>query len=260
MGYRELAPPPHLAKHVACFWVHEAEATAIHAVVPDACADVISIDGGAPMLVGPATTTDHVELHAGATLVGVRFLPGSLATVLAQPADELVDREVALADVWPDTHELAARLGDRSVAVRLAALEAAVARIANLPHRDPISVAVVRWLAAHPGAAVEHAIDALGLDLGHRQLARRVRRATGYAPKLLQRILRFQRALVGISEGAALAVIAHRAGFADQAHLTREVRALAATTPSALRGRELAVHAMSAFFKTAERAAPTLRA
>ena len=56
---------------------------------------------------------------------------------------------------------------------------------------------------------------------------RRSLAAFGYGPKTLARILRFQRALALARAGTPLAEVAVRSGYADQAHLAREVRALA---------------------------------
>jgi AraC-like DNA-binding protein len=45
-------------------------------------------------------------------------------------------------------------------------------------------------------------------------------------------VLRFDRAIRLALDGARLADVAYRAGYADQAHLSREVRALAGLSPS----------------------------
>ena len=66
-------------------------------------------------------------------------------------------------------------------------------------------------------------------------------RRVGYAPKTLQRVLRFQ-GFLALAEaertaGAAdpdLAQLAFAAGYADQAHLTRECTRLAGLPPAAL--------------------------
>jgi AraC-like DNA-binding protein len=58
-------------------------------------------------------------------------------------------------------------------------------------------------------------------------LHRRSLDAFGYGPKTLARMLRLQRALAAARSGVPLADTAMRTGFADQAHLSREVRALA---------------------------------
>jgi len=47
-------------------------------------------------------------------------------------------------------------------------------------------------------------------------------------------VLRLQRVLPLLDAGIPLADVAHRAGYADQPHLSREVRALTGRSPAAL--------------------------
>ncbi|NUT47284.1 MAG: helix-turn-helix domain-containing protein, partial [Saccharothrix sp.] len=68
---------------------------------------------------------------------------------------------------------------------------------------------------------------ARALGLSTRQLHRRSLAAFGYGPKVLHRVLRFDRAVGLARTGVPFADVAHRAGYADQAHLSREVRDLA---------------------------------
>jgi AraC-like DNA-binding protein len=60
-----------------------------------------------------------------------------------------------------------------------------------------------------------------------RQLHRRSLAAFGYGPKTLQRVLRFDRALRLARGGTDLASVAYATGYADQAHLARDVKAFA---------------------------------
>ncbi|MFE3285367.1 helix-turn-helix domain-containing protein, partial [Streptomyces sp. NPDC059233] len=60
--------------------------------------------------------------------------------------------------------------------------------------------------------------------------------AFGYGPRTVGRILRLRRALALARSGTAYAEIAHTTGYADQAHLAREVRAPAGTTLIAYAG------------------------
>lgn len=75
------------------------------------------------------------------------------------------------------------------------------------------------------GRSVAATADALGL--GVRQLHRRSLVAFGYGPKTLARVLRLRRALALTGDRVPFADIAARAGYADQAHLARDVRELA---------------------------------
>ena len=71
--------------------------------------------------------------------------------------------------------------------------------------------------------------------LSERQLHRRCLDAFGYGLKTLARIRRMTRAVSLIGAGTPAADAAYRAGYADQAHLGREVKALTGVPPSAFR-------------------------
>jgi transcriptional regulator GlxA family with amidase domain len=79
-------------------------------------------------------------------------------------------------------------------------------------------------------------IGELAAELGwsHRRLIARFREQIGLAPKTVARVLRFDRAVatLGGSTCRGLAEIARDCGYFDQAHLNRDFRELAGTTPS----------------------------
>jgi transcriptional regulator GlxA family with amidase domain len=86
-----------------------------------------------------------------------------------------------------------------------------------------------------PGERVDELAAALGFS--ERQLRRRFLAAVGYGPKTLQRVLRLRRFLAE-RDVDGLAAAAVGAGYADQAHLARDCRALTGLTPGQLtRGR-----------------------
>jgi transcriptional regulator GlxA family with amidase domain len=78
-------------------------------------------------------------------------------------------------------------------------------------------------------------VSALADDLGWsgRAFGERFRERTGMTPKRAARIVRFERAAEGLARDPRerLAGLAYACGYADQAHLTREFRAFAGTTP-----------------------------
>jgi methylphosphotriester-DNA--protein-cysteine methyltransferase len=97
------------------------------------------------------------------------------------------------------------------------------------------------------------------IGIGDRQLRRRFLDAVGYGPKTLERILRFQRFLM--LGGDDLARRALDAGYADQAHLTRESTRLAGLPPAALLAEGAgAAGERSVSFKTGARAPATMAA
>ncbi|WP_258177587.1 helix-turn-helix domain-containing protein [Streptomyces solincola] len=200
------------------------------AVLPDGCMDLL-FHAGRLLVAGPDTGPHAVGAAPGdGPWTGVRFAPGDAPALLGVPAHELRDRRVDLAALWPGdrVRRLAERIADAPDPA--AALEALALRLAaDAPRPDPLTRAVARDLAR--GRTVAGTAAATGLSA--RQLHRRSLAAFGYGPKTLARVLRLQRALALVRAGAPLAEAAHTAGCADQAHLAREVRALAGTTLTA---------------------------
>jgi AraC-like DNA-binding protein len=192
-------------------------------ILPDGCLDLIWLDGRL-IVAGPDTTAQVGEDPPGARYVGLRFPPGTGPPLLGVPAHELRDRRLPLEALWsgPLVRRLAERIaGAPDVA---GAVESVAAdRRRDAPPADPALRAVAGLLRR--GAPVAAAADAVGLS--ERQLHRRSLAAFGYGPKTLARVLRLRRALRLARDGTPFADVAARAGYADQAHLAREVRALA---------------------------------
>ncbi|MGW2614994.1 helix-turn-helix domain-containing protein [Streptomyces sp. NPDC001500] len=199
-------------------------------VLPDGCMDLLWSEGR--LLVAGPDTRAHVAEGPSASWSGIRFFPGAAPALLGVPAHELRDRRVRLADLWPAGE--VRRLSDRIAAAPhpASALEALALERAEPP--EPALRTLVSALAA--GRSVAATADALGL--GARQLHRRSLAAFGYGPKTLARILRLQRALALARSGLPYAESALRSGYADQAHLARDVREFTGLTlGELLRGR-----------------------
>jgi AraC-like DNA-binding protein len=242
--YREAAPVPALADHVLCRWTHTAppEPAGPVVVVPDGCVDLIWA-GDRLVVAGPDVTAARPLLQPGATLIGLRFRPGAAQRWLGLPMSEIVGRQVELQDLRrPWARDLAARIGEAdTVAERTGRLEAGLAQAAPDIDRPAAEMDLVFQLlgrgAAEPDSSLAVVLDRLGTN--ERSLRRRCHAAFGYGPKTLDRILRFQRFL-GLAEGgeaAGLAALAAVSGYADQAHLTREVRRLSGLTPAVILGQ-----------------------
>jgi AraC-like DNA-binding protein len=262
-SYREYRPAPALARHLLCFWsqvIGDGRLAHPQRVLPDGCIDIVWIGEAAPMVAGPATRTVIAELPPRSVVIGGRFHPGAAPCLLGLPASELLNQEIPLRQIWgPAADEPSARIGAAAnVAAKLAIAERELAArgIAARPG-DPLVAAAVRWLARHPAGRVERLSELL--DIGSRQLRRRLRASVGYGPKTLQRVLRLQwlLALAGRDpERPALAALAAEAGYADQAHMTRELGELAGRAPTALLRNPRSTIEMSDFFKTGHAATP----
>jgi AraC-like DNA-binding protein len=230
--YAELPPPPQLASHACCVWKHVAGPGGhVQRVLPDGCADVVWMAGGRLVVAGPATGPVLAEIPAGVTALGVRFGPGAAGAALGLPAFELQDRTVELGELWGAAgRELTERMALESPARRLGLLAAALAaRLRDAAPPDPVVTRAAALLAR--GMPVAEA--GREVALGERHLRRRFHDAVGYGPKTLQRVLRFQRFLRTMPR-VKLARAALLAGYADQAHLSREARRLSGLSPRQL--------------------------
>ncbi|MDT0482564.1 helix-turn-helix domain-containing protein [Streptomyces doebereineriae] len=188
-------------------------------VLPDGCMDLLWNEGR--LLVAGPDTQAYVTGGAPSNWAGVRFYPGTAPAFLGVPAHELRDRRVELADLWPASEVRRLRSRMKKAPDPATALEEIALERAAPP--DPVLHALVTALDA--GRPVAVTADELGL--GARQLHRWSLEAFGYGPKTLARILRLRRALVLAGAGVPFAETAVRSGFADQAHLARDVKELA---------------------------------
>jgi AraC-like DNA-binding protein len=185
-------------------------------ILPDGCLDLIWNDGTV-FVAGPDTTAQVGDSPPGSRFFALRFAAGTGPGVLGLPADELTDRQVPLEDLLPAA--VVRPLAE--AADPLAALEAFSLRRWQAP--DPAMVAVTA--RAQAGVAV----DAIAVECGlsPRHLQRRCKTTFGYGPKMLTRILRLQTAVGLARAGRPYAEVSVAAGYADQAHLSRDVKALA---------------------------------
>ncbi|MFI6245655.1 helix-turn-helix domain-containing protein [Streptomyces sp. NPDC051016] len=212
----------------AVVWTNAPSAAGAGRVLPDGCMDLLWNEGR--LLVAGPDTRAYVTEGGTGVWTGLRFPPGAAPAFLGVPAHELRDRRVELSDLWAASavRRLTARVDgadDPGAALEQIALDRAVPR-------DPLLSRLVEALDA--GRAVAATADELGI--GTRQLHRRSLVSFGYGPKTLARVLRMRRALALARAGVPLAETAVRAGYADQAHLSREVRELAGAPLTGLLG------------------------
>jgi AraC-like DNA-binding protein len=250
--YRERPPTPALADHVLCVWsqvIGAGETVHRHRVLPDGCADLVWIGEAPAVVAGPATGPVIVPLAPRTIVVGVRLRPGA-AAMLGPPVRALSDRDTPLGDIWGRDLVSARIAAQGSIEARLAAAQAVLARrLADAGPPDLSIVAATRWLARHPAGRIEDL--ARLLETSPRRLHRRFLAAVGYGPKTLQRVLRLQRLLaLAARSPESLAGLAAEAGYADQAHMSRDVQALAGQSPSVLLQGAKSTLALSDLFKT----------
>lgn len=232
-GYRERPAPPSLRVEVECGWragVPAGAAPTSGSVLPDGCMDLIWIDGHV-VVAGPDTAAHPVHRSAGSTAHGLRLHPGAAPALLGVPATALRDQRVPLAEIAPAAARRTARSVDdgRDPLAALAALACELRAEHGAP--DPAVRVAARHIAA--GHSVADTADAMGWTV--RTLHRRAGAAFGYGPATLRRVLRFRVAVALLAAGRAPADVAAHAGYADQPHLSREIRDLAGVTAASLR-------------------------
>ncbi len=229
--YREWAPAAPLRGCFGQLWRSDLPVghSGAVAVLPDGCVDILWRDGRL-YVVGPDVVAAHPQLAPGAQVLGARFQPGAARAWLGLPLSELVGTAVELdALLGARARQLAARLNDigdadarqQRFALELAALPGSSG---GSPHASAAQV-----FAQVRAGDMDLAQLSATLQLSTRSLRRLCHAQFGYGPKMLERILRLQRwlALARAQPRAGLAALAIDGGYADQSHLSREVRALA---------------------------------
>jgi AraC-like DNA-binding protein len=109
--------------------------------------------------------------------------------------------------------------------------EVATSRLRQAGPPSPVVADIVARLRS--GTPVAATAESVGVN--ERRLHRLCLAAFGYGPKTLARILRMRRALRMARAGMPFASVAAIAGYADQAHLAREVKALVGVPLGALK-------------------------
>ena len=261
--YRERPPPAALAGRVLCLWsqvIGDGTVELRHRVLPDGCIDIVWIGDAPAVVAGPATGPVVVPLAPRTTVVGVRLRPGAAPGLLGPPASDLLNRDTPLGELWgAGADDLSEQVvAQPALAAKLDAAAAALAgHLAAAGPPDPMIACATLWLARHPAGRIADLCRQL--EVGERRLRRRFAAAVGYGPKTFQRIVRLQRVLTlagrGARPGMGLAGLAAEAGYADQAHMSRELQALTGRSPAALLEHAASTLEMSDFFKTASGAA-----
>lgn len=192
-------------------------------ILPDGCLDVIW-DGVALTIAGPDPVARWHEESPGQQYAALRLAGGTGPALIGIPAHELVERSVRLDDLWPAAvaRRLTEAVAERPVEALTTWVETAAARGV-----DPFGARVLSL------ARRRIPVSRMAEDLGYstRQLQRRSLAAFGYGPGRLLRIVRLQQALVLAGAGLRLAEVAADAGYADQAHFSRDVRELTGESP-----------------------------
>lgn len=174
--------------------------------------------------------SENIVLFPGAQLAGIRFHPAIGYSVLGQHYEKptlLLPKEDQRYNLYRIYYELRLQKsnGDQIEALYLWASR-------NLNFTNVIPASLKRALK---GIEKDEAPGQLSgsTKLSQRQIERLFKLWLKMTPKHYQRILRIKKVIsfLRLHKNANLADVAQQFGFSDQAHMTREFRAIACITP-----------------------------
>lgn len=250
LPYEELPLGPLDPERVEAMWCYRPGAPRRQTVLPDGRMDLVAhavLDANGRIatvrlaIAGPADRPGTVAHRAPVWSAGVRFQLGWGGACLALDPAALLNQVMTGAAV---ERHLGA-LGDGLASALLAATDTSAlqAALVQAAHRlsqragppgpaQARALQALHWWRMHPGSPLQALCSALAMS--ERTLRRDMLATVGLPLRSLAGILRFQRAMALVQAGRApsLTGLAHDAGYADQAHMTRQFRRLGGFTPA----------------------------
>jgi AraC-like DNA-binding protein len=238
-----LPPPEAVASLVRWFWIPEwriaAGRVSRQHLIAFPASNLV-VEPHAVGLSGPATRRSHRDLTGTGWAVGALLRPAAVPSFTRTPA-ELQDiyQAVELPDLQARVADAMNGPADPSERHRRAVSAFADWLTATVPPPTPeaqLANAMAELIDSDPGVLrVEDVANRLYIST--RTVQRLARRYVGLPPLTMIRRRRLQEAaqLLRIDPRASLAELATQLGYADQAHLTTDFRAVLGFTPSAYR-------------------------
>jgi AraC-like DNA-binding protein len=192
------------------------------------------------LLSGFHTEPARIEHDGNQHGVQLQLTPAGARALFGFPAGEVAGDAIPLDDVWGATgRELVERLSAATTwPERFDVLDRVLMRAAAGPAEVPADVRAETSHAWRRLVATDGRIDvqALAREVGwsRRHLTQQFSDEFGVGPKEMARVLRFERSkwMVVRADRPTLAAIAADCGYADQAHMARDWRALAGHSPT----------------------------
>jgi AraC-like DNA-binding protein len=236
-GYREHSATAELRPYVDALWSRQAEPPNTYSVVPpDGCMDIVWLPDNRLLIAGPSTQPFEARAPQRGSSAGIRFRPGIAPSLLRYAASEFRDTHVPLEAIWPREARRLSEAADglTDPGEKLGLLQTIIRRRIAGATPDALVQGAVALVQDDSVTTVDELAGTLAVSQRH--LLRRFVEAVGYGPKTLQRVLRFQRGLrlLRDANGRSLTDIALESGYADHAHMTREVGRLSGLAPREL--------------------------
>lgn len=243
--YQELPSTALDSSRVEALWRYVPSAPCSQRVLPDGRMDLVAHAICGPdgelqrvwlAIAGPADQWSGVSVQAGMLSLGIRFCIGWGGMCLGvSPVDlrnQVLVGTPVVARLGPWARAL---IEARQLCELRQALESTAAALAARAEPTAGQRRALQAIAQlMRGDDAAHDIAAPQARASVRTLRRDVQQAAGLSLRTLAGVLRFQRAIALLHARAtvSLADLADRAGYADQAHMTREFRRFGGFTPA----------------------------
>jgi AraC-like DNA-binding protein len=211
------------SRFVDVIWRTHDTSDGTYLAAADACWDMIfirSLHGNRVLLSGPSSRITPVPYRAGNRNVGIRFHRGVFLTHFR--TSTMVDTTEALPMPTSESFLLAEEEWP------MPTYETADAFIAELERRELLS----------DDPIVMSALRGDGAGTSARSVQRRISYATGLTAKRIRQIVRARTAAERLQRGVSILDVTHDLGYADQAHLTRDLKRLTGYTPGQTKDRD----------------------
>jgi len=211
------------SRFVDVIWRTHDTSDGTYLAAADACWDMVfirSAHGNRALLSGPSSTITPVPYRAGNRNVGIRFHRGTYLTHL--PASAMVDTTESLPMPGDETFLLAGLEFPLPTYDTVDEFIADLERL-DLLNDDPVAMAALR--GDEP-------------ETSTRSVQRHVATSTGLSANRIRQIVRARQAAERLMLGDPILDVAHDLGYADQAHLTRDVKRLTGYTPGQTKRRD----------------------
>jgi len=211
------------SRFVDVIWRTHDTSDGTYLAAADACWDMVfirSAHGNRALLSGPSSTITPVPYRAGNRNVGIRFHRGTYLTHV--PASAMVDTTESLPMPGDETFLLAGLEFPLPTYDTVDEFIADLERL-DLLSDDPVAMAALR--GDEP-------------ETSTRSVQRHVATSTGLSANRIRQIVRARQAAERLMLGDPILDVAHDLGYADQAHLTRDVKRLTGYTPGQTKRRD----------------------
>ncbi len=255
MFYKTITPPPALEPFVDCFWILAAETAEGSAeaepeiVLPDGKTELIvhfgddflKLEGEAYVrqarVLMSGQLTERILLRPTGTIgvVAARFKAAGAARFFHIPFEEIVDQVIDFSRYEKATstaiYDEVARAASHED--RLAAMQTLLERLLSVESQEDVFVRqACQYITKSEGEySVQELVKLIGFS--ERQLERKFKKQVGITPKILSRIMRFQKflAMTKTSNTLTLSDAALACGYYDQSHFIRDFTRFSGVTP-----------------------------